>query len=189
MEDSIAKALATISPELPPIHPSKVSSTDRWTAWDSFLEAQPGTGFMQSSWWADFRANVGYEHFAIILRHCGVILGGALVQKFSFEPESCFYYIQDGPVLPQDESDAAEVFAAILQGVEDHRQTETQTVSHLRIEPRWQRLPNFVSGFRPAVRDSYFEPRTTLCVDLCPSEQEILAQMKPKGRYNIRVAQ
>ena len=31
---------------------------------------------MQASWWADFRAHVGYEHFANILRHEGVILGG-----------------------------------------------------------------------------------------------------------------
>jgi lipid II:glycine glycyltransferase (peptidoglycan interpeptide bridge formation enzyme) len=37
--------------------------------------------------------------------------------------------------------------------------------------------------------DRFLEPRNTLCVDLRPSEDAILAQMKPKGRYNIRVAQ
>jgi lipid II:glycine glycyltransferase (peptidoglycan interpeptide bridge formation enzyme) len=33
------------------------------------------------------------------------------------------------------------------------------------------------------------EPRDTLCIDLRPPEEAILGQMKPKGRYNIRVAQ
>jgi lipid II:glycine glycyltransferase (peptidoglycan interpeptide bridge formation enzyme) len=164
--------------------------SDRWAAWDNFLMSTPETGFMQSSWWADFRVGVGYEYFAIILKHAGSILGGALVHKFPFAPDDSFYYIQDGPVLPDDPSAAADVFAATINAIEDRRRTETRTISHLRIEPRWPRLPDFVSGFRPlARRDSYFEPRTTLCVDVRPSDELILAQMKPKGRYNIRVAQ
>jgi hypothetical protein len=69
--------------------------------------------------------------------------------------------MRDGPVLPNDESGAAEVFGAILEGVEDHRKIETQTVSHLRIEPRWQLLPAFVRGFqaKPTLLGCYREPR------------------------------
>jgi len=37
--------------------------------------------------------------------------------------------------------------------------------------------------------DHYLEARDTRCIDLRPSEAAILAQMKPKGRYNIGVAQ
>jgi lipid II:glycine glycyltransferase (peptidoglycan interpeptide bridge formation enzyme) len=167
-------------------------ATDRWTAWDSFLEATAETGFMQSSWWADFRTTVGFEHFGVTLKNKDVIVGGAMVQKFSYTSGSCFYYIQDGPVLPQDESIAGQVFQAILENIDDRRKAEQQTVSHLRIEPRWQRLPSFVRGFQtPAFisNDRFVEPRDTLCIDLRPSEATILAQMKPKGRYNIRVAQ
>lgn len=146
---------------------------------------------MQSSWWADFRVAAGYEHFGAILRHRSAIVGGAVVLKYSCDGENCFYYIPDGPVLPRDESVAAEVFEAILEAIDDHRRTEQETVSHLRMEPRWERLPEFVCGFHtiPAFTDPYMEPRDTLCIDLRPSEQAILAQMKPKGRYNIRVAQ
>lgn len=163
---------------------------DRWKAWDSFLEATPYTGFMQSSWWAEFRAPMGYEHFGVTLKDEGAIVGGAMVAKWSYAPGSCFYYIQDGPVLPHDEQAAGEVFQAILGIVDQHRRDEEEVVSHLRIEPRWERLPNFVHGFHPPTfSDDYMEPRNTLCVDLRLSEEEILAQMKPKGRYNIRVAQ
>ena len=190
MASTAATALAPPPLASRSLQPSIPPPAERWKAWDAFLEAHPEGGFMQASWWADFRVNVGYEHFAIILRHNGVILGGALVQKYLFQPGKCFYYIQDGPLLPPDEADAAEVFNAILASIEDHRLKETDTVSHLRIEPRWPQLPKYVDGFRALRdRDIYVEPRVTLCVDLRPSEEEILAQMKPKGRYNIRVAQ
>jgi lipid II:glycine glycyltransferase (peptidoglycan interpeptide bridge formation enzyme) len=183
-----AHSLGQASPVTPPSAPEPAA--DRWEPWDRFLEATPETGFMQASWWADFRTTVGYDHFAMVAREQGAILGGALVQKYSYAPGHGFYYIQDGPVIPADEEEAAAVFGAILDAVESHRQSESMTISHLRIEPRWQRLPAFVTGFQPPPgRDTYVEPRHTLCIDLRPSELDILAQMKPKGRYNIRVAQ
>jgi len=167
-----------------------VSETDRWKAWDNFLEATHETGFMQSSWWADFRATTGFEYFGVTLKDQGALVGGAVVTKLSYASDSCFYYIQDGPVLPYEGPAANQVFEAILNAIEKRRQTEKETISHLRIEPRWQRLPSFVRGFQtPTFSDNFMEPRDTLCIDLRPAEETILAQMKPKGRYNIRVAQ
>lgn len=163
---------------------------DRWDAWDNFLQKTPDTGFMQSSGWADFRLTSGFEHFGAILKAHGDIVGGAIVQKYSCSSQGCFYYIQDGPVLPEDEDMAGEVFAAVLQEIDNHRKAEEKIVSHLRIEPRWQRIPDFVSGFQVRSEDADFiEPRRTLWIDLRHSEAAILAQMKPKGRYNIRIAQ
>jgi len=163
--------------------------TDRWKEWDDFLEATPDAGFMQASWWADFRVTTGFEHFGAILRDGREIVGGAMVQRLSYDDESCFYYIQDGPVTPADESIGGEVYEAVLEAIEAHRVTETRTVSHLRIEPRWRRLPEFASGLLTPARDRYVEPRKSLWIDLRPPEEEILGRMKPKGRYNIRVAQ
>jgi peptidoglycan pentaglycine glycine transferase (the first glycine) len=167
-----------------------LSETDRWKAWDTFLEATHETGFMQSSWWADFRATTGIEYFGLTIKHQGAVIGGALVTRLSCASDSCFYYIQDGPVLPDEEPAASQVFEAILKAIENRRQAEKETISHLRIEPRWQRLPSFVRGFQaPTFSDNFMEPRDTLCIDLRPAEETILAQMKPKGKYNIRVAQ
>jgi lipid II:glycine glycyltransferase (peptidoglycan interpeptide bridge formation enzyme) len=170
---------------------SSPAAPDRWQVWDRLLAATPETGFMQSSWWAEFRTIAGYEHFGIMLKDGDTILGGAVVMKFTYADDHCFYYTPEGPVLPADESMAGPVFEAILAAVEERRRTEQQRISHLRIEPRWQRLPSFVVGFQPVrpLSDVYFEPRNTLCIDLRPPEEAILAQMKPKGRYNIRVAQ
>src|SRR5882672_3357254 len=161
----------------------------RWLAWDRFLEATPDAGFMQASWWAEFRAEAGYECFGITFKEHDAIVGGAMVMKWSYAPRSCFYYMPDGPVLPEDEEAAGQVFAGILEFIEKHRKSEEKTVSHLRIEPRWQRVPGFVRGFQAlACPDNYSEPRDTLCIDLRQTEEAILDQMKPKGRYNIRVA-
>jgi len=57
---------------------------------------------MQASWYADFRASVGYRSFGVVLKDEQTIVGGALVMKWSYAPQRCFYYISDGPVLPQD---------------------------------------------------------------------------------------
>jgi lipid II:glycine glycyltransferase (peptidoglycan interpeptide bridge formation enzyme) len=168
-------------------HP--LADADRWNAWDRFVEVTPDAGFMQSSPWARFRAQVGFEHFAVTLKDGDTIVGGALVGKWAFDEGHYFYYIQEGPVLPADGATAAQVFDAVLDSVRRHARAEDAKVSHLRIEPRWQCLPSFVRDFRrPRFSDRFREPRNTLCIDLRPSEDDILAQMKPKGRYNIRVA-
>lgn len=167
-----------------------LSESESWKQWDLFLQTAPETGFMQSSWWADFRLGAGYEHFAVVLKSKGEILGGAVVMKYSFADETCFYYIPEGPVIPNDEDAAREVFNEILTQLEKRRLTDSKIVSHLRIEPRWLRIPDFVTGFHaPLSNDRFTEPRNTICIDLSMSEEKLLAQMKPKGRYNIRLAQ
>jgi len=46
---------------------SRSSLSDCWKAWDKFVEAAPASGFMQSSWWVEFRNYCGFENFGITL--------------------------------------------------------------------------------------------------------------------------
>src|SRR6185436_12122428 len=105
---------------------------DRWTEWDRFLETIPESGFMQSSWWAAFRANSGYRHFGAVVRDAGRIVGGALVLKFAFSDHHSFYYVPEGPILPRDPELAEAVFQRVLEAVREHRAAEPGVVSHLR---------------------------------------------------------
>lgn len=161
-----------------------------WSEWDQFLAGGTDAGFMQSSWWADFRLTTGYEHFGAVARHRGSIIGGAIVHKLVRDDGSCFYYVPEGPVLPPGKSAAETVLETVLEGIDQRRAAEDETVSHLRIEPRWETVSHYLHDFQPVPEfmDAYMEPRDTLCIDLRPSEEDILAQMKPKGRYNVRVA-
>jgi peptidoglycan pentaglycine glycine transferase (the first glycine) len=162
----------------------------RWKAWDDCLEAKTCAGFRQSSWYASFRcAYSGWEQSATVLRSGDEIVGGAVIFKRSVNSRISYYYVPDGPAwLETDSSDEQEqVFRAIMAFVEKKRRSERQTVSHIGIIPRWRSLPSFAIGFQ-ASEHFYGVPRDTQCIDLTPPEEAILAQMKPKGRYNIAVA-
>jgi lipid II:glycine glycyltransferase (peptidoglycan interpeptide bridge formation enzyme) len=125
-----------------------VATAERWKAWDDFLAGTCCAGFMQASAWADFRLTLGYEHLGALIKSKGTIVGGALVQRCWYSSEKCFYYILDGPVLPMDGVVDEDIFNAALEEIDRHRINEQATVSHLRIEPRWEFLPEFVSGFK-----------------------------------------
>jgi lipid II:glycine glycyltransferase (peptidoglycan interpeptide bridge formation enzyme) len=168
-----------------------IKELGKWKIWDEFLKSNVDIGFRQSSWYTTFKfAYDGSEHFGTVLRDRETIVGGAVVFKRSFTSEKCYYYMPDGPVLLKDDSDAEQeqVFHTIMERIEKKRQNEQQLVSHLCINPPWERVPSFVRGFQEASH-YYGLPRDTQCIDLNPSESTILAQMKPKGRYNIGVAQ
>jgi lipid II:glycine glycyltransferase (peptidoglycan interpeptide bridge formation enzyme) len=165
----------------------RIEEAYRTDPWDLFLQrSSHDIGFMQSSWWADFLADRGWGNFGVVFRDGDDIVGGARVLTRSFAPGKCYYYVAEGPVLPEDEGDAEQLFGAVLDYIDNKRRTEPELVSHLRFEPRWANRPSFVKGCREA--GSWLEPRDTLHVDLRPDETDILAQMKPKGRYNIGVA-
>jgi lipid II:glycine glycyltransferase (peptidoglycan interpeptide bridge formation enzyme) len=156
-------------------------------AWDQFLQSsRPDVGFMQTSWWANIKAASGWNHFDVIIKDIQGILGGARVYTRSFTPGACYYYVPDGPVLPAGKAAAEQVFQEIIAEIDEKRKQDPDVVSHLRLETRWAHRPGFVRGCREA--RSWREPRNTLYMDLRLSESALLAQMKPKGRYNIGVA-
>ena len=166
-----------------------VDSSKRKQSWDDFVAWEPCAGFMQSSWWSDFMASTGWDHFGMVLRDRGTIVGGAMLWRWAYEPESCFYFVPEGPVLMRADSiaDQAQAFQAFMDFIDEKRRHETCVVSHLRIEPPWETLPAFVQDFHE-VGEYFHVPRDTLLIDLTLSDTDILAQMKPKGRYNVGVA-
>ena len=161
----------------------------KWECWDKFLESRSNSGFRQSSWYASVNSYNGRKNFGTVLKDGETIVGGAVVFRRTFGPDKCYYYMPDGPVLLESDpiSDQKQAFDAILEFIERERQDEQRVVSHLCLNPRWERVPGFVTGFRES-KHYYGLPRDTQCIDLDSSEDDILAQMKPKGRYNVRVA-
>ena len=166
------------------VHPQR---SPQETAWDLFLETWPEGGFMQTSWWAKFMEGLNWGYFGVMVSHGETILGGARVLRNFYRPGYCYYYIPEGPALPAYPEVGVQVFQYLMDYIENMRQQEEATVSHLRMEPRWSVLPDYITGFQAAT--DWMEPRHTRCLDLTQTEDTILAQMKPKGRYNIGLAQ
>lgn len=164
---------------------------DRWVEWDNFVSAHPHGGFMQSAAWIRCRAEDGYDHFVLMFRdEDHRLAGGAVVGRWKYGDNHAFYYIQEGPLLPDEPELSEAVMNAVLSRLEQHRRDDSAVVSHLRIEPRLTSWPSFAAaGFEPPWRDDRFrEPRHTHCVDLRATELERLQAMKPKGRYNVGLA-
>jgi lipid II:glycine glycyltransferase (peptidoglycan interpeptide bridge formation enzyme) len=113
-----------------------------------------------------------------------------VVHTLPWDDRHGFYYLPEGPVLPEDEELADHVVQRLMSEIRGRRRHETFHATHLRIEPRLTKVPPALAALAPvlAPEDKWREPRHTLCVDLRPSETEILARMRPKGRYNVSVA-
>lgn len=157
-------------------------------AWDQFLSTRrPDIGYKQHLWWADLLAQRGWGHFEVAVgNEDGDIVGGCRVMVESFAPGKAYYQVPDGPVLPGEPDEARRVFEATLRFIDEQRQADPWDVSHVRIEPRWTELPEFARSLKES--RAWKEPRQTLLMDLSMSEDDLLAQMKRKGRYNTRLA-
>ncbi len=164
-------------------------TNEQWSQeWDKFLTTTyPDTGFMQTSWWIDLMVRHGFDYMDSFYLVDGEILGGAKVLINEYQP-GCFYlYIPDGPVLPENSDAAREQFRAIVAYLDQCRLAlPAQKFSHLRIEPKWAARPDFTADFREF--NGWFEPRSTVYVDLTASESTLLARMKYNGRHRIKKA-
>lgn len=145
---------------------------------------------MQSSFWEDFKKKTGWDSISLGLFDDEKLVGGAAVLRFHFSKNGHFLYIPQGPVLDYDSANAEQKFVTIIESIKNNlvsKENDTSHTSHLRIEPRIMDIPSYFSAFHRASFD--MQPSYTLLVDLAQSEEELLANMKPKGRYNIGVAQ
>jgi peptidoglycan pentaglycine glycine transferase (the first glycine) len=146
-------------------------------AWDEFLRGYPGAHLLQTSLWGDFKAEFGWQVERVVAGDAGAqILFRPLPLGFSFA------YIPKGPVG----ADWTGVWAAV-----DHACRKRRAVV-LKVEPDQLELPSGevhaqLAGFHPG--GDTVQPSRTILVDLSGSEEDLLARMKQKTRYNIRLAQ
>jgi len=155
--------------------------------WEELVKNSGSSGFMQSCFWCDFKRKTGWETFKIGLFEDGKLIGGTVAMKFHYSKTKNFLYLPEGPILPYGSPNADKYFDELIgeiDAVADLKGDELTT--HLRIEPRLSEVPIFFRKFDKAPYN--MEPRHTLMLDLSQSEKEILAQMKQKGRYNIKIA-
>lgn len=161
--------------------------------WDDFVAASPEGHILQSSLWGQFKAAFSWDVARLALEEEGHLLAGAQVLfrpafrlgKLSLGP--ALAYVPKGPLVDWDDVRKAGI---LLDGL--HRLARSRRAFCLKIEPEIaddqglaSRLQSY--GFRPS--SQAVQPRSTIWIDLRPDPEEILARMKPKTRYNIRLAE
>ncbi|MFN2233600.1 MAG: lipid II:glycine glycyltransferase FemX [Anaerolineales bacterium] len=161
---------------MPKIHPRD---------WTEFLASYPNAHILQTEAWGHFKTDFGWKAVQVISRHdleqsqCGAqILFRYLSFGFSIA------YIPKGPVGERWDLLWPEVDAVCK---------ERRTI-FLKVEPDlWEGISNSdyadlaTAGFQMSQKN--IQPPRTLIVDLNCTEDQILARMKQKTRYNIRLAQ
>lgn len=176
------------SPANPPaLHPSALPTPA--TAWDTRLLCCRGH-LLQSWAWGELKSRFGWAAARVQTdKTAAQILFRRLPLGLTLA------YIPKGPVVDwSDNEQRRAIFAAI------HAEAKKRRAVFLKVEPHlWspscsldsyqaEAAINFlkISGFHPA---DTIQPRTSLIIDLSGDEAAILATMKQKTRYNIRLAE
>jgi peptidoglycan pentaglycine glycine transferase (the first glycine) len=156
--------------------------------WEKLVSQNPASGFMQSFFWTNFTNLLGWPTYKIGIFDNEQLIGGAVITKFKMDNDRNYLYIPEGPVIPYNSPESDKIFDGLIAEVDKIADLKGENLtSHLRIDPKLITLPSFFKRFQKAPID--LEPLRTLMIDLFLSEEQILTQMKPKGRYNIKVAQ
>ncbi len=152
-------------------------------AWDALVASSAGAGFMQSWRWSEFKELEGYAATRLGLFEGEALRGGGIAYTFPSPAEAGLAAMPDGPVLDWAAPGARAAFRALVAACRDS--AAGRRAIALRVEPRLEAVPEPLSALPRAPVD--LVPDETLEMELGP-EAKMLARMKPKGRYNARLA-
>lgn len=167
----------------------RISGNTEWNenTWDAFVQGHPFSHPLQLSAWGRFKEAFGWESQRLgIFAGDRLVTGAQLLYRRLPGIPLRFAYIPKGPLVDWcDDSLTRRLLTAL------HRQARKRGAIMLRIEPELPDMPEHRQrmadlGFTPAPHA--IQPQTTVWIDLTPSEEEILARMKQKWRYNVRLA-
>jgi len=145
------------------------------TLWQTFLQDHPNAHILQTPAWGELKRGFGWDVKQVIINDAGAQI---LFRKLPLG--LTFAYIPRGPIGRNYD----EFWPAV-----DAICRERKAI-FLKVEPdQWQDSPGDVQtpdGFIPSPHT--IQPPRTILIDLQPDEENILARMKQKTRYNIRLA-
>lgn len=160
--------------------------------WDAFVAGHPRGSLLQTTDWARLKSRFGWSSQRVWMRRDGQLVGGAQVLFRSVAMGIVkLGYVPHGPLVDWQDGEQIDVLFNHIDQAAYRR-----GAGMLKIEPRiWQdEMPQDEwdalyrrHGCVPS--PDTIQPPRTIIIDLRPSEEEILAAMKQKTRYNIRLAE
>jgi peptidoglycan pentaglycine glycine transferase (the first glycine) len=144
--------------------------------WETYLHTQPDAHLLQTPQWGSLKCAYGWEVVRVLGEGCGAqVLFRRLPLGFTLA------YVPKGPLgnwlpalLPELDSLCRQKRSVALK-IEPDEDIDPALQTRLR-----------ENGFLPSPH--LIQPATTFLVDLRAEEDEILARMHQKTRYNIRLA-
>ncbi|MCX6761747.1 MAG: peptidoglycan bridge formation glycyltransferase FemA/FemB family protein [Candidatus Moranbacteria bacterium] len=160
---------------------------------NSIQENSPAGEFLQSEDWRRFQESVGRKTFhflgenfrANIILHTLPIVGK-------------YFYVPRGPVISDQESVNSEQEIKKLIKL-----AKENDASWIRIDPANEEILKNIKAGTSNVHYGHLmsggvsiakaphdvQPKEIFVIDLAKSEEDLLAEMKPKARYNVRLAE
>lgn len=148
------------------------------SAWNAFLDSYPEAHLLQTGEWGELKSAFGWTTLRLVHGEVGAqILFRRLPLGMSLA------YLPKGPVGAIFPPPSHPFWREVEQCCRARR------AIFLKMEPdAWEEdTPPLLPGWRLSTHQ--IQPRRTLVVSLSGSEEEILARMRQKCRYNIRLAE
>jgi len=157
-------------------------------AWDAWVEGSADGHILQTSSWAAFKSRFGWSASRVAVLDGDRVVGGAsvLFRRLPLDWVT-LAYIPKGPVVNWDD---ASLVVKLFEGLD--RLCQTHRAFALKIEPDLEaKATSEIATFptpRALLPARPVQPRRTILLDLAKTEDELLAAMHQKTRYNIRLA-
>jgi peptidoglycan pentaglycine glycine transferase (the first glycine) len=165
----------------------ELTESDRQN-YNSFVAAQESGSFLQSWEWGEWQSAVGRQVKRLKLKvESGDTAATIQLIKMPLPFGKYYLYAPYGPVLAEGESNKLQV-ASYRYLIEELQKKFVDAV-FIRIESKVTfnfQLSTFNS---PIYKSANIQPGKTLVIDLTKPEDQLLAEMHAKTRYNIKLAQ
>ncbi|MBF0571175.1 MAG: peptidoglycan bridge formation glycyltransferase FemA/FemB family protein [Candidatus Omnitrophica bacterium] len=155
--------------------------------WEDLVRSTPESGFMQSWAWSSFKELEGQTVLRLGVFSDDVLCAGTIVYYVLSSVGASALEMPYGPVLPWGKAEVASQAMDLIY--KELEKISAETGAPLaRIEPFIEGvLPSFMGKVIRAPLDLI--PTPTLIIPIDKEDNDILAQMTAKGRYNIKLAQ
>ena len=153
--------------------------------WNRFILENSGS-FLQSFEWGEFQQKSGKEVARVCIQEDGRILLAAQIMRYSLPLGKNYIYIPYGPVISKNTNNSPELINFLVSELWQSNIIGKGTI-FLKVEPDEIFVPDLATaGFKKSDKD--VQARETLIADISKPEEELLARMKQKTRYNINLA-
>lgn len=136
--------------------------------------------------WSDFFSHVipphGIKLYTLRDEHLNIVVG-SIGYDYPLWRQWSWLYLQRGPLWKKGHMKEVDIFLNALKN-------ELKDVVWIRFDPPYVETEEtllYSKKWKDAHKE--YHPKRTLILDLTLTNEEILQQMHPKGRYNIKLAQ
>ena len=152
--------------------------------WNAFVVANNGS-FLESWQWGEFQEKIGHPVVRAAVVEGETVLLCATVITHALPMRKHYLYVPYGPVMAGGIAHVQDVFAFFAEGVRE--KVANNNTLFVKAEPD-ERFPFDMRRAGFIKSEKSVQATETMVMDLALSEDELLANMKQKTRYNIKLA-